>query len=75
MTLSPSFGQQASENGISAWPGVGISVVFRDGEAVVSVGGELDIIERDSFVAVMDQVRDRHPRRIVVDLANLDFLD
>ena len=52
-----------------------VTATFRDGQAVVSVVGELDIADRNTFTALMEQVRARHPRRIVLDLANLDYLD
>ena len=53
---------------------VKITATFRDGQAVVSVAGELDLVDRDLFTSLMEQVRAKHPQRIVFDLANLDFL-
>jgi anti-anti-sigma factor len=51
-----------------------MTVAFRDHQVVVSVAGELDLVDRDIFASLMEQVRARHPQRIVIDLANLEFL-
>jgi hypothetical protein len=51
-----------------------MSVTFSDHQAVVSIVGELDLVDRDVFTSLMEQVRARHPQRIVMDLANLEFL-
>src|SRR4051812_10635217 len=51
-----------------------MTVRFSDHQAVVSVAGELDLVDRDLFTSLMEQVRARHPQRIVLDLADLEFL-
>ncbi|MCU1429293.1 MAG: hypothetical protein JWL83_3293 [Actinomycetia bacterium] len=46
-----------------------------DGDAVaISIAGELDLVDRDAFAALLRQVRAGHPARIEIDLAHVDFL-
>jgi anti-anti-sigma factor len=51
-----------------------MTVTFSERQAVVSVVGELDLVDRELFTSLMAQVRARHPQRIVLDLAELEFL-
>ncbi len=45
------------------------------GEAVVDIGGELDIATAEPAVRYVSQVIDRHRRPVIVDLTALRFCD
>jgi anti-sigma B factor antagonist len=51
-----------------------LSSESRDGSLIVSVGGELDIVTSRQLDDVLTQARRRH-RRIILDLAAVDFMD
>jgi anti-anti-sigma factor len=49
--------------------------VSSNGDAVaIAIAGELDLVDRDAFADVLQQVRATHPAKIEIDLTNLDFL-
>jgi anti-anti-sigma factor len=45
------------------------------GQAVVRLGGELDIVSAEAAVSYVTDVIDRHRRLVIVDLAALTFCD
>jgi anti-sigma B factor antagonist len=47
----------------------------RDGCAVVRLAGELDLYNADDVRAALNQAIDASPERIVVDMAEVDFVD
>jgi anti-anti-sigma factor len=49
--------------------------ILPTGEAVVSIGGELDIATADTAVSYLTRVIDRHHGPVTVDLAALRFCD
>lgn len=51
-----------------------MSVVRRDGEAVVQAVGEIDLLTVERFDALLRQELDAKPEVLVVDLAGLSFL-
>jgi anti-sigma B factor antagonist len=42
---------------------------------VIRLRGELDISSVELVRALVDEVRERHPERVIVDLGGLDFMD
>jgi len=49
--------------------------VLPTGEAVINIGGELDIATADAAVRYVRQVIDRHRGLVIVDLTGLRFCD
>lgn len=49
--------------------------ILPTGEAVASIGGELDIATADAAVRYLTRVIDRHHGPVIVDLAALGFCD
>jgi hypothetical protein len=49
--------------------------ILPTGEAVASLGGELDIATADAAVSYVTQVIDRHHGPVIVDLTALGFCD
>ena len=49
--------------------------VLPTGEAIVGIGGELDLATADMALRYVSHVIDCHPGPVVVDLAALDFCD
>ena len=47
----------------------------REGGAVLRLAGELDLYNADDFRAALDQAIAAGPRRIVIDLALVEFVD
>jgi anti-anti-sigma factor len=55
--------------------GLSISCVFHDGTASVSLEGELDLASATQMEERLSAVEDREPRRMVIDLGQLAFID
>jgi anti-sigma B factor antagonist len=53
----------------------GFSVVHADGDVRVAVRGEIDIASSDELRAALLGLMDQGARHVVVDLAELDFID
>jgi anti-sigma B factor antagonist len=51
------------------------SVSADGGEVVVALEGEMDLANADALGAALTAVLDTRPARVIVDLANLSFLD
>jgi anti-sigma B factor antagonist len=49
--------------------------ILATGEAIVGIGGELDIATADTAVSYLTRVIDRHHGPVIVDLAALRFCD
>lgn len=50
------------------------SVVYRDGVAVLSIGGEIDLVTAPSFAAAIDSVLADDPPGFIIDLSEVTFL-
>jgi anti-anti-sigma factor len=46
-----------------------------DGDPVIAIIGELDIVNADDAREAMDVVLARNPKRVVFELSDLDFMD
>jgi anti-sigma B factor antagonist len=46
-----------------------------DGEVHVSLRGEIDLVTAPALTALLDEVVDERPSRVVVDMAEVGFLD
>jgi anti-anti-sigma factor len=84
MMLSPMIGPEAEQTiivveGQDGRPGAAsLELSYRilpTGEAVVSVGGELDIATADTAVSDLTRLIDRHHGPVIVDLSALRFCD
>jgi anti-anti-sigma factor len=47
----------------------------RNGAVVISLGGELDLYNADEVRAALSEAIDGQPERIVVDMADVEFVD
>jgi anti-anti-sigma factor len=59
---------------VSAADQITTSVVHRDGVAVVSVGGEIDLSTAPAFEAVITEALDEDPPALVVELSEVIFM-
>ena len=63
------------ENGASLRKQPVLSVETRDGACVVRLGGELDLYNADDVRRALFDACANGPERVVVDLAEVDFID
>jgi anti-sigma B factor antagonist len=59
---------------LSATDPVPTSVGYRDGVAVLSVGGEIDLATAPALEAAIDEVLGEDPPMLVIDLSGVEFL-
>jgi anti-sigma B factor antagonist len=52
-----------------------VAVESRDGAVIVRLAGELDLYNAEDVRAALTQALDAAPRRIVVDMAAVEFVD
>jgi anti-anti-sigma factor len=55
--------------------GFGVTISFAEGRGVLGVRGEVDLVTAPELGAVLEAVMDRGYRSVVLDLAELDFMD
>jgi anti-sigma B factor antagonist len=59
---------------VSAADPITTSVAHREGVAVVSVGGEIDLSTAPAFEAVIAEALEEHPPVLVIDLSEVTFM-
>jgi anti-anti-sigma factor len=65
-------------DGVLTMPGPLALVIQRDAdspEVVLALRGELDLASAPEFEHELREIQETHPRRILIDLRHLDFMD